>query len=122
MSCLNQAFVIFKFNQLTIPPRKNNFFIQSTVLLSSKGTVMENIKLFLETSTIHGLSYITGSRPWVKLFWIVTVISGFITAGTEMGVGISILDFHASDFILGKSTVIKTIKLLGSWYVNMAYT
>ena len=55
---------------------------------------MENIKLFLETSTIHGLSYMTGSRPWVKLFWIVTVISGFTIAGTEMGV--RILDLEAS--------------------------
>lgn len=47
---------------------------------------MENIKLFLETSTIHGLSYIAGSRPWVKLFWIITVIAGFTLAGTLIGV------------------------------------
>ena len=47
---------------------------------------MENIKLFLETSTIHGLSYIAGSRTWVKLFWIITVIAGFTLAGTLMGV------------------------------------
>ena len=47
---------------------------------------MENIKLFLETSTIHGLSYIAGSRPWVRLFWIITVIAGFTLAGTLMEV------------------------------------
>ena len=42
---------------------------------------MENINLFLKNSTIHGLQYIPNSRKVVKLFWIVTVTSGFIVAG-----------------------------------------
>ena len=42
---------------------------------------MENIKTFLETSTIHGLSYIPSGRKYVKLFWILIVTIGFTGAG-----------------------------------------
>ena len=42
---------------------------------------MEGIKEFLESSTIHGLIYISSIRtPLIKLFWVVVVIAGFITA------------------------------------------
>ena len=42
---------------------------------------MECIKEFLESSTIHGLIYISSIRtPLIKLFWIAVVIAGFITA------------------------------------------
>ena len=37
--------------------------------------------MFLESSTIHGLAYISTTRKWVKLFWIVVVVSGFVGAG-----------------------------------------
>ena len=43
---------------------------------------MDEIKLFLQSSTIHGLTYISDHRILVKLFWIVTVIGGFSTSGT----------------------------------------
>ena len=42
---------------------------------------MENIKTFLESSTIHGLTYISTTRKLVRLFWITVVISGFFGAG-----------------------------------------
>ena len=42
---------------------------------------MEDIKIYFETSTIHGLSYISGTRKLWRLFWILTVFGGFATAG-----------------------------------------
>ena len=42
---------------------------------------MEHIETFLDTSTIHGLSWISGSRRLSKIFWIIVVIGGFSGAG-----------------------------------------
>ena len=42
---------------------------------------MEGVKTFLETSSIHGLAYISSTRRLVKLFWAVVVILGFTGAG-----------------------------------------
>ena len=42
---------------------------------------MNLLKEYLATSTIHGLSYITSTKNFVKLFWILTVLSGFSLAG-----------------------------------------
>ena len=42
---------------------------------------MEGIRTFLETSTVHGLSYISTTRKHVRLFWVFVVFSGFWTAG-----------------------------------------
>ena len=42
---------------------------------------MENIRSFLESSTIHGLAYISTGRKYVRLFWILVVIAGFTGAG-----------------------------------------
>jgi hypothetical protein len=43
---------------------------------------MEGVQEFLESSTIHGLTYISTSRnSLIKLIWIFIVISGFFTAG-----------------------------------------
>ena len=42
---------------------------------------MEHVKEFLDTSTIHGLSWISGTRKWSRYFWILTVILGFSGAG-----------------------------------------
>ena len=38
---------------------------------------METIKHFLESSTIHGLSYISETRKLVRIFWILVVAGGF---------------------------------------------
>ena len=42
---------------------------------------MGKIRLFLESSTIHGLTYISTTRKYVKLFWIIVVLTGFTGAG-----------------------------------------
>ena len=42
---------------------------------------MEGVRVFLESSTIHGLSYISTTSRLVKKFWILVVIGGFIGAG-----------------------------------------
>ena len=42
---------------------------------------MESIRNFLESSTIHGLSYISTTRKYVRVFWILVVIGGFSGAG-----------------------------------------
>ena len=41
---------------------------------------MEGVKTFLETSTIHGLTYISTTRKYTRIFWILTVLAGFIGA------------------------------------------
>ena len=42
---------------------------------------MEIVKSFLESSTIHGLSYISTGRKYARLLWIIVVIAGFTGAG-----------------------------------------
>ena len=42
---------------------------------------MEVVRTFLESSTIHGLGYISSTRKNVRLFWILIVIMGFSGAG-----------------------------------------
>ena len=42
---------------------------------------VEELKQFFESSTIHGLYYISSTRRWSRLFWILTVIGGFSGAG-----------------------------------------
>ena len=41
---------------------------------------VEVVKEFLESSTIHGLSYIAANRRLVRLLWICVVITGFTGA------------------------------------------
>ena len=48
----------------------------------NKMVIMEGLRGFLESSTIHGLAYLaTASRKLVKLFWLIVVTAGFIGAG-----------------------------------------
>ena len=42
---------------------------------------MERIYFFLESSTIHGLNYISTSRKYARAFWILVVLAGFTGAG-----------------------------------------
>ena len=42
---------------------------------------MEHFRSFLESSTIHGLSYISTTGKYVRLLWILIVLSGFAAAG-----------------------------------------
>ena len=41
---------------------------------------MEGVRLFLESSTVHGLTYISTTRKYARLFWILVVITGFVGA------------------------------------------
>ena len=41
---------------------------------------MEGVNTFLESSTIHGLSHISSTRKYAKLFWMFVVITGFSVA------------------------------------------
>ena len=42
---------------------------------------MEGVRTFLESSTIHGLTYISTTQKYARLFWILVVITGFSGAG-----------------------------------------
>ena len=42
---------------------------------------MEEIRHFLELSTIHGLYYVSSAKNLAKYFWILVVFGGFIGAG-----------------------------------------
>ena len=42
---------------------------------------MEGVQSFFESSTIHGLTYICTTRKYVRLFWILVVLTGFAVAG-----------------------------------------
>lgn len=41
---------------------------------------MDGFRNFLESSTIHGLTYISTTRKCVRLFWVTVVIAGFTCA------------------------------------------
>ena len=51
-------------------------------MLSTFGnSVVDGLRTFFESSTIHGLIYISTTRKWIiKIFWIVVVIAGFTGA------------------------------------------
>ena len=42
---------------------------------------MDQLKEFLESSTVHGLVYISTTQQFSRLFWVVVVVSGFSVAG-----------------------------------------
>ena len=42
---------------------------------------MDGIRTYLESTTVHGLTYISTTQKYARLFWILTVISGFFGAG-----------------------------------------
>ena len=42
---------------------------------------MEGVRLFLESSTIHGLGYISTTRKSLKIFWVLVILTGFTVAG-----------------------------------------
>ena len=76
---------------------------------------MEGIGIFLESSLIHGLSYISTTRKYARLFWILVVIAGFVGASllikesfdswTESPVKTTIETLSISEIKLPKVTV-----------------
>ena len=68
-------YLIFNYFKSSICKYKNKTNIQ--FMLSSR---MEDLNTFLESSTIHGLSYILTTKKYSRLFWILVVTSGFAGA------------------------------------------
>ena len=42
---------------------------------------MEDFKNYIESATVHGIVYISTTRKFIKMFWFLVVITGFIGAG-----------------------------------------
>ena len=66
---------------------------------------MVEFKSFLETSTIHGISYIASTRKFARLFWLAIVIAGFV------GASILIQESFASWSKSPISTTIETLPI-----------
>ena len=44
-------------------------------------SIMEEVRAFFETSTIHGIHHVISSRKCSRYFWIFVVFAGFLVAG-----------------------------------------
>ena len=64
---------------------------------------MDKVMEFLDTSTIHGLSFISSTKKWSRLFWILVVIGGFYGAGFMI---------YTSFYNWGQSPITTTIETL----------
>ena len=53
----------------------------TTLVTIRSYSIMDQVKYFLDTSTIHGLSWISSTRRLVRYFWIIVVIASFSGAG-----------------------------------------
>ena len=88
-------------------PPKTNF--------CSMNSDMVGVRTFLESSTIHGLSYISTTRKYARIFWILVVLAGFIGAAflihesfyswSESPVTTTVETFPISDVRFPKVTV-----------------
>ena len=47
----------------------------------SQSIIMEGFRTFLESTTIHGLSYISTSHKFARFFWLLVVVLGFTGCG-----------------------------------------
>ena len=43
---------------------------------------MEELKVFLETSSIHGLHFVGTTHKYARIFWMTVVLTGFILASS----------------------------------------
>ena len=60
----------------------NKFIASNFLKYIQEYSVMDTVTNFLESSTIHGLVYMsTEKKRFVKIFWILVVIGGFTGAG-----------------------------------------
>ena len=60
---------------------------------------MEHFTNFFDTSTIHGLSWISSIKGFTRIFWIFTVFGGFTRA---------VYLIHESFFLMLLSVLLKT--------------
>ena len=79
MSTFSHAFNSVLYRISTQPSQSLLSF--RVILVISAGGQMEYVTSFLESSTIHGLSYIATDRKYVRLFWTLVVMVGFTGAG-----------------------------------------
>ena len=73
------AFILYKI--VHIWTLRQAFFASLFTHLDTLNMIIQEIKQFLELSTVHGLSYISTAKKWSRLFWILVVIGGFSGAG-----------------------------------------
>ena len=76
---------------------------------------METINIFLESSSIHGMTYLSPNGRHMRLFWIAVIISGFVGSGiliyqsfqswSESPVSTTIETRPITEFVFPKVTV-----------------
>ena len=72
--------------------------------------MMAQVKHFLESSTIHGVVYISTAKGFSKIFWLMIVICGFSTA--YMMISQSMMEWHQSPITTSTETMsISEVKL-----------
>ena len=87
-----------------VRPRPHIKEVSSPVLPSLSSARMNILMEFLETSTIHGLSYISTSKSRAgKVFWSLVVLGGFCSAGFL--INNSYIDWRQSPVSTSTSTV-----------------
>ena len=57
-----------------------SYYQQGANTFSVQQTIMEVVREFLESSTIHGLAFILSERPLVRFIWLGVVLTGFTGA------------------------------------------
>ena len=65
----------------TLSHSRQYTYILTTNLRVNRNIIMDGLKEFLESSTIHGLVYTATNRGVARLLWISIVIAGFTGAG-----------------------------------------
>ena len=75
--------------------------------------VIDRIKQFFESSTIHGLYYISSVKNWSRLFWILIVVGGF--SGAAYLIHLSFDNWHQSPI----STTIETLPISQITFPNV---
>jgi len=78
--------------------------LQHKTVISKKSN-MDQFKEFFESSTIHGVVYISTSKGFSKLFWLMVIVCGFTTA--YMMISNSMTEWHQSPI----STSIETVSI-----------
>ena len=64
---------------------------------------MDQCKAFLESSTIHGVVYISTSKGFSRLFWSMVIVCGFATA--YMMISHSMMEWRQSPVSTSTETV-----------------
>ena len=74
-------------------------------LLITFPSAMDGLRSFLEASTIHGLVYISTTKKFIKIFWILVVTLGFTVAC-----------YMIREAFIKKSSYLATMENYGKYY------